>query len=49
MVIVSSFTGHLGNWAAYHANEIFKLGSIDALIVYVRVSISNEELEGINT
>ena len=31
-VVVSSFTGHLGNWAATHADEIFKLGIIDTLI-----------------
>jgi len=45
---VSSFTGHLGNWAADHANEIFKLDNIDALTAYVCVSFSNEDLEGIN-
>jgi hypothetical protein len=47
-VVVSSFTGHLGNWAADHADEIFKLDSIDALTAYVRVSFSNEDLEGMN-
>jgi hypothetical protein len=36
-VVVSSFTGPLGNWAADHANEIFRLYSIDALTAYVRV------------
>ena len=45
---VSSFTGSLGNWAADHADEIFKLDSIDALTTYVRVSFSNEDLEGKN-
>ncbi len=30
-VIVSSFTGKLGHWAADHVNEIFKLNSIDVL------------------
>jgi hypothetical protein len=37
-VVVSSFTGHLGNWDAYHADEIFKLDNIDALTANVRVS-----------
>jgi hypothetical protein len=46
-VIVLSFTGHLGNLAAYHADEILKLDNIDALTVYVRVSFRNEDLEGI--
>jgi hypothetical protein len=31
-VVVSSFTGHLGNWVVDHADEIFKLDNIDALI-----------------
>jgi hypothetical protein len=38
----------LGNWAADPADEILKLGSIDALIAYVRVILSNEDLEGVN-
>ncbi len=45
-VVVSFFTGQLGNWAADHAEEIFKLNSIDALPAYVCVSFSNEDLEG---
>ena len=48
MVVVSSFTGHQGNWAAYHADEILKLDSIYALTAYVRVSFSNGDLEGMN-
>jgi hypothetical protein len=44
-VVVSSFTGHLGNWATDHADEIFKLDNIDALTAYARVSFSNEDLE----
>jgi hypothetical protein len=40
--------GHLGNWIADHAGEIFKLESIDALTAYVRVSFSNEDLEDTN-
>jgi hypothetical protein len=45
-VVVSSFTGSLYNWATDHADEIYKLDSIDALTAYVRVSSSNEDLEG---
>ena len=45
---MTSFTGQLGDWAANHADEIFKLGSIDALTAYVRVGFSNEDLEGMN-
>jgi hypothetical protein len=45
---VSSFTGHFGNWAADHADDIFKLDNIDALTAYVRVNFSNEDLEGMN-
>ena len=44
---MSSFKGHLGNWAADLAGEIFKLDNIDALTAYVRVSFSTEDLEGI--
>ena len=47
-MVVSSFTGSLGNWVADHGDEIFKLDSIDALTSYVRVSFSNEDLEGKN-
>jgi hypothetical protein len=48
-VVVSSFTGSLGNWDADHVDEISKLDSIDALTTYVRVSFSNEDLEGKNS
>jgi hypothetical protein len=47
-VVVSSFTGSLGNWATDHADEIFKLDSIDALTAYVRVSFFNLDLESKN-
>jgi hypothetical protein len=47
-VVVSSFTGPLGNWAANHADDIFRLDSIDALTAYIRVVFSNEDLEGKN-
>ncbi len=47
-IVVSSFTGSLGNWAANHADEVFKLSSIDALTAFVRVSFSNRDLEGKN-
>ena len=45
-IVVSSVTGHLGNLAAGHAYEIFKLDNIDALIAYVCVTFFNEDLEG---
>ena len=45
---MSFFTGHLGNWAAYHADEIFKLDNIHVLTEHVRVSFSNEDLESMN-
>ena len=45
-VVVSSFTGSLGNWAADHADEIYKLDSIDALTAYVRVSFFQRGLGG---
>ena len=48
-VVVFSFTGHSGNWAADHTDEILKLDIIDALTAYVRVSFSNEDLEGMNS
>ena len=48
IVVVSSFTGQLGNWAADHANDIFKLDNIHALTAYFRVDYSNEDLEGKN-
>ncbi len=47
-VVMSSFTGRLGNWATDEAEEIFKLNSIDVLTAYVRVCFSNEDLEGKN-
>ena len=47
-VVVSSFTGHLGNWAANHADKLFKLESIDASIAYARVSFFNEDLDDMN-
>jgi len=47
-VVVSSFTGQLGNWATNHADEIFKLNNIDALNAYFRASFCNEDLQGKN-
>jgi hypothetical protein len=44
-VVVSSFTGKLGNCAA-DVDEIFQLKSIDALTAYVRAGFANEDLEG---
>ena len=46
--VLSSFTEPLGNWVEYHADEIFKLDSIDALTVYVRDSFFNGDLKGMN-
>ncbi len=45
-IVVSFFTGQLGNWAVVHAGDIFKFNSVDALTAYVRVSFSSEDLEG---
>ena len=45
-VVVFSFTGSLGHWAADHADEIYKLDSIDALTAYVRVSFFQRGLGG---
>ena len=47
-VVVFYFTGSLGNWAADHSDEIFKLDSIDALITYALFSFSYENLKGKN-
>ena len=47
-VLVSSFTGHLSNQAADHADENFLLDNMDALTAYARVSFSHEDLEGMN-
>ncbi len=44
--VVSSLTGQLSNRAADHADEIFKLNSVDALTAYVRVSSFTENLKG---
>jgi len=44
-VVVSSFKGQLGNWAANHVDDSFKLNIIDALTKYVGVACFNEDLE----
>ena len=41
--MISSFTWELDIWAADHADDIFELDSIDALLAYVRVIFSNDE------
>ena len=46
--IVSFLMGNLGNWVANHADETFKLESIDALTANIRASLSNADLEGMN-
>jgi len=38
----------LGNWAADHAYDIFKIDSFDALTAYVHISFSKKDLEGKN-
>ncbi len=48
VVLVSSFTGKLGNWASDHSTEIYDLKTLDELITYVRVGISIEDVEGKN-
>ena len=47
-VVISSFTRKLGNWVANHADDIFELISIDALMACDRVRPSNDYLEGKN-
>ncbi len=37
VVLVSSFTCKLGNWASDHSAEIYDLKTLDELIDYVRV------------
>ena len=48
IVLVSSFTGTLGNWASDHADESYKLTNVESLCKYVRVSFCIEDLEGKN-
>jgi hypothetical protein len=48
VILVSSFTGKLGNWASDHTAEIYALQTLDELIAYVRVGFSIEDVEGKN-
>jgi hypothetical protein len=48
VILVSSFTGKLGNWASDHTAEIYALQTLDELISYVRVGFSIEDVEGKN-
>jgi len=48
VVLVSSFTGKLGNWASNHSTEIYELATVDDLIDYIRVGFSIEDAEGKN-
>jgi hypothetical protein len=48
VILVSSFTGKLGNWASDHTTEIYALQTLDELIAYVRVGFSIEDVEGKN-
>ncbi len=47
VVLVSSFTGKLGNWASDHSAEIYDMKTtLDELIAYVRVGFLIEDVEG---
>jgi len=37
VVLFSSFTRKLGNWASNHSTEIYELATMDDLINYIRV------------
>jgi hypothetical protein len=45
-VLVSSFTGKLGNWAPDHDTEIYELATVNDLIEYIRAGFSIEDIEG---
>ncbi len=47
-VLVSSFTGKLGNWASDHNTKIYDLATLDDLIDYIRIGFSIEDVEGKN-
>ena len=48
VVLVSSFTRKIGNWAFDHIAEIYDLKTLDKLIAYVRVGFSIEDVKGKN-
>ena len=48
VVLVSSLTGKLGNWASDHITEIYDLATADDMIDYIRVGFSIEDVEGKN-
>jgi hypothetical protein len=48
VVLVSSFTCKLGNWASDNSAEIYNLKALDELVAYVRVGFSIEDVEGKN-
>jgi hypothetical protein len=48
VVLISSFTSKLGNWASDLCAEIYDLKTLDKLIAYVRVGFSIEDVEGKN-
>ncbi len=45
VVLVSSFTWKLGNWASDHITEIYELKTMEELIAYIRVGFSIENVE----
>ena len=40
VVLVSSFTWKLGNWASNHSTEIYELATVDDRIDYIRIGFS---------
>ena len=48
VVLVSSLTGKLGDWASNHSSEIYETRTMDELINYVRVNYSIEDIKGNN-
>jgi len=46
VVLVSSSTGKLGNWASDHSPEIYEMNTLDELADYVRDSFTIEDIKG---
>ena len=46
VVLVSFFTGKLGDSASDHSSDIYEIKTKDDLINYVRVNFSTEAIEG---
>ena len=47
-MLVSSFTGKLGDWASDHNSEIYEMKTMNEPINHVRVGFSIEDIEGKN-